>query len=203
MRVMPYPTTLHKIFDDLELYIPIPEKVKPAYENLLAANPQTPFPFWAKTWPSAYELASFLRDEPQWIAGKKVLELGAGSALPSFAIAQAASGMIVSDHSAEAVELMEKNIAHLGLHHVKAMQLDWNDLPENISADVLLLSDINYDSGQFDPLLQLINRFLENGTIVLLATPQRINITSFAEALEPFIKRSVLKSEIRILILGR
>jgi predicted nicotinamide N-methyase len=203
---MPYPITVHKLFPDLELYLPIPDQVKPIYEKLLASDPQTPFPFWAKTWPAAYELASFLRDEPQWVEDKNVLELGAGSALPSFAVAQIVSGMIVSDHAAEAVELMEKNIAHLGLHHVKAMQLDWNDLPENIAADVLLLSDINYDSGQFGQLLTLINRFLEKGTTIILSTPQRINITSFAEALAPFTRQSFLRGEagtIRILVLKK
>jgi predicted nicotinamide N-methyase len=203
---MPYPITVYKPFPDLELYLPIPEQVKLIYEQLLASDPQTPFPFWAKTWPAAYELASFLRNEPQWVAGKKLLELGAGSALPSFAVAQVVSGMILSDHAEEAVELMEKNIAHLGLHHAKAMHLDWNDFPENITADVLLLSDINYDSGQFGPLLILINRFLEKGTTVILSTPQRINITSFAEALAPFIRQSFLRGEggtIRIWVLTK
>jgi predicted nicotinamide N-methyase len=207
---MYYQLSLHKIFNGLQLYIPDPEKVRATYEKLLLKNPATAFPFWAKIWPSAYELASFLIEEPQWIKGKKVLELGAGIGLPSFVVAHLTADIIVSDHDAEAVVLMEKNIDHLQLDHAKAMLLDWNYFPENIKTDVLLLSDINYAAEQFDPLLNLIKHFLEDGTTIILATPQRINITPFAERLQPFIKQSLLRSnqvneptEIRILVLSK
>jgi predicted nicotinamide N-methyase len=138
------------------------------------------------------------------------LELGAGIGLPSFVVAHLTADIIVSDHDAEAVVLMEKNIDHLQLDHAKAMLLDWNYFPENIKTDVLLLSDINYAAEQFDPLLNLIKHFLEDGTTIILATPQRINITPFAERLQPFIKQSLLRSnqvneptEIRILVLSK
>ena len=195
--------------DGLELYVPDPQQVKPVYENLLAKDDTTPFPFWAKIWPSAEAMISFLKEEPQWIDNKQVLEIGAGIGLPSFAMATLASKMIISDHAPEAVALIEKNIQWLGLQHVKAMCLDWNHFPDDIRAETVLLSDINYAPEQFGPLLVLIRKFLEQGTAIILATPQRITIAPFAEALQPFIKRSVLKTveqnkqetEIRILIL--
>jgi hypothetical protein len=72
------------------------------------------------------------------------------------------------------------------------------------------LSDINYAPDQFGPLRVLIQNFLAQGTIIILATPQRITVTPFAEALQPFIKHSVLQTvthngqvvDIRILILS-
>lgn len=207
---MAYPNNLIKIQDGLQIYVPEPEQVKSVYENLLANDDTTPFPFWAKIWPSAEAMTSFLKEEPHWIDRKKVLEIGAGIGLPSFAMAAHASTMIISDHAPEAVALIEKNIQYLELQHVKAMCLDWNHFPENITADTVLLSDINYAPVQFAPLLLLIRKFLERGATILLSTPLRITIAPFAEALQPFIKRSVLQtiehlkqtSEIRILVLS-
>ncbi len=207
---MLYPDTLMKIQDGLTLYVPDAELVKLVYEHLLARDNTTPFPFWAQIWPSAKAMASFLKAEPQWIEGKKVLELGAGIGLPSFTIAHHASEMIISDHAAAAVALLEKNIGYLGLGHVKAVCLDWNHFPDSTKAETVLLSDINYDPDQFGPLLALIRKFLAEGATIILSTPQRITITPFAEALKPLIKRSVLQTtehnnlvvDIRILILS-
>jgi predicted nicotinamide N-methyase len=207
---MSYPDKLIKIQDVLKLYVPDPELVKSTYEDLLAKDATTPFPFWAKIWPSAIEMSSFLTEERHWIEGKHVLELGAGIGLPSFMMAPYASTMIISDHAPEAVELIEKNIQYLGLQHVTAMCLDWNQFPADIKADTVLLSDINYAPDQFASLLVLIRNFLAQDTTIILATPQRITITPFVEALFPFIKHSVLRTtehmsqivDIRILILS-
>ncbi|MEO8173133.1 MAG: hypothetical protein ABI581_08625 [Sediminibacterium sp.] len=207
---MLYPHKLTRIQDGLELYVPDPERVKSVYEKLLAANPGTPFPFWAKIWPSAKELSSFLKDEQHWVSGKHVLELGAGIGAPSFLMAPYASTMIISDHATEAVALIEKNIQHLGLKNTKAMCLHWNCFPNDMKAETVLLSDINYDPDQFGVLLELIRKLLAEGSTIILSTPQRITINPFAEALQPFIKRSVLRTrkdgmqevDIRILILS-
>lgn len=207
---MLYPDTLITIQDGLKLYVPDQEQVKPVYENLLVKDNTTDFPFWAKIWPSAEAMISFLEQEPHWIDHKHVLEIGAGIGVPSFAMAAHASTMIISDHAPEAVALMEKNIQYLGLQHVKAMCLDWNHFPVDISAETVLLSDINYAPEQFGPLLALIRKFLEQGATIILSTPQRITITPFAEAIQPFIKRSLLQTvehsrqmvDIRILILS-
>jgi predicted nicotinamide N-methyase len=206
---MNYPVTLSSFENGLSLLIPDPEKVKSTFEQLRIKDPNTPFPFWAQVWPSAIALSSFLQEEPQLIEGRRILELGAGIGLPSFAISKFASEMVISDHSLEAVELMEMNIHQLNLKHAKAICLDWNHLSEDIETDVLILSDINYDPEQFGPLLKMINRFLVQGTTVILSSPQRITITPFAEAIKPFIQHSELivvphlqtEVEIRILVL--
>jgi predicted nicotinamide N-methyase len=208
---MLYQDKLVSFQDGLSLYVPDEELVKPVYEQLLAKDGSTPFPFWAKIWPSAIEMASFLKAEPRWIEGKQVLELGAGIGLPSFTMVNHASSMIISDHAPEAVKLIEKNIQYLNLQHVKTMCLDWNHFPDHIKADTLLLSDINYAPNEFGPLLALIRKFLEQDTVIILSTPQRITITPFAEAVQPFIRRSVLQTnvhkgqlvDIRILILSK
>ncbi len=188
---MLYPEKLMKIQDELSLYVPDPDLVKPAYESLYAKDATTPFPFWAQIWPSAKAMSSFLKEEPDWIKGKQVLELGAGIGLPSFSMAKYASAMIISDHAVEAVNLIEKNIQHLNLQHVKALCIDWNHFPDNIKAEIVLLSDINYAPDQFESLLLLIRIYLEQGTTIILSTPQRITTPPFLTALQPFINRSI------------
>jgi len=208
---MSYPDILLEIQKNFSLYVPDPEQVKSVYEQLRVKDPGTPFPFWAKIWPSAMALTDFLQQQPQWIKDKQVLELGAGIGLPSLRMAKYATGMLISDHAPEAVALLQKNIQYLGLVNVTAACLDWNDLPDEIRADTLLLSDINYAPEQFAPLLGLIRRMLAQRTTIILATPQRITITPFAEAIQPYIKESVLHTvvensqpmEIRILVLSQ
>jgi predicted nicotinamide N-methyase len=138
------------------------------------------------------------------------LEIGAGIGLPSFSIAKDALSLLVSDYSTEAVALMEKNIQSLGLMHAKAMCLDWNDFPSDLSADTVLFSDTNYDPEQFKALLTLIKKLLEKGATIIIATPERISAVSFAVQLEPYVVHSVLETvetghqtiEIRIFVLS-
>jgi len=207
---MLYPITLVKFQDGLQLYVPDPDQVKPTYEHLVATHPAAAFPFWARIWPSSLALISFLQREPHWIASKHVLEIGAGIGLPSFSINSAAQSLVISDYSPEAVALMEKNIQSLGLRHAKAIYLDWNDFPSDLSADTVLFSDINYDPEQFKALLSLIQQLLDKDTTIVIATPERISAVPFAVQLEPYVTRSVLETvatgnqaiDIRIFVLS-
>ena len=178
----------------LSLYVPDNELVKPTYEWLLAKNAATAFPFWAKIWPAAKAMADFLGAEEHYIKNKRVIEIGAGIGLPSFAIAQHTAEIIISDYATEAVALIEKNITYLGLKNAKAMCLDWNDFPTNIKADIVLLSDINYAPNDFNALQNLIQRFLAQGSTIIIATPQRITASPFVEKLQAYIKHKALQN---------
>jgi predicted nicotinamide N-methyase len=206
---MRYPITLHEFQGGLQLYVPDPDQVKPTYDQLVAMNPDTAFPFWARIWASSLALTSFLQKEPHWIASKHVLEIGAGIGLPSFSMAKDALSLVISDYSTEAVALMEKNIQYLGLKNARAMFLDWNDFPSGLFADTVLFSDINYEPEQFNALFSVIQQLLEKGTTIVIATPERISAVSFVVQLEPYITSSVLETvataqqtiDIRILVL--
>jgi predicted nicotinamide N-methyase len=186
---MIYPNSLVQVANNLSIYIPDDNKVKLIYANMLSEHRTTPFPFWAKIWTAAKAMTNFLQKEPQWIANKKVLEIGAGIGLPSFTIAHLTSSIIISDYSTDAVELIQKNISYLKINNANAICLDWNHIPENLFADTILLSDVNYDPSQFEALNHLIERFLNQGSTLIIATPQRITATPFVNFLEPYIKQ--------------
>ncbi|MFM2258295.1 MAG: hypothetical protein RLZZ424_228, partial [Bacteroidota bacterium] len=184
---MQYPVQLTQIDAEKAIYIPAYEAVKTIYADLLALDPATPFPYWAKVWPSAIALVKVIQKHPSLIRDKTVLELGAGIGLPSLLMASEAKTIQISDYDSEAVELLRKNIAHLQLQNVQALQLNWNNLPENIDPEVVILSDVNYDPTQFETLTKLIEKFIHQGCTIILSTPQRIMASPFVLALSEFI----------------
>jgi predicted nicotinamide N-methyase len=202
---MGYPTVLTKIKDGFSIYLPASEALKKHYEELRAIDSNTPFPFWGKIWPAAKALSIFLSDNPEFIQSKTVLEIG----LPSFLIANKVKEIMITDHSMDAVDLIQKNIEYLKLKNANAFYLDWNNFNNNIKADTVLLSDINYDPTQMDQLIIMINHFLKANSTIIISTPERITATPFGRAIESYIKESYLQDveesgkliQIRIMIL--
>jgi predicted nicotinamide N-methyase len=208
---MQYPTQLTQISAEKAIYIPLYEAVKDIYASLLKLDPNTPFPFWAKLWPSSIALLDVLEAQPQLIQNKHVLEIGAGIGLPSLMMADIAKSIQISDYDKEAVTLLQKNIEHLQLQNAEALQLDWNNVPENLNAEVILLSDVNYDPTQFDLLISLIDKFIRQGSTIILSTPQRIMASPFVQNLESYIQAQYealvdendIPKEISILVLSK
>lgn len=187
---MNYPIQLLEIEEGLSLYIPEPAQLKSSYEELLATDPTTPFPFWAKLWASSYAMTEYLKSNPAFTKDKIVIEMGAGIGLPSFSIAKDAKKVIVSDHNKDAVALMKQNIELLGFQNMRAEEIDWNKVIEVPTADTLLLSDINYAPEQFAALLQLIEKYIAKGTQIIITTPQRMMGGAFLSKLEPLIQQN-------------
>jgi predicted nicotinamide N-methyase len=185
---MQYPTELTQISAEIAIYIPDYEQVKHIYGSSFNLDPATPFPFWAKLWPSSIALLDVLKAHPNLIQNKHVLEIGAGIGLPSLMMADITKSIQISDYDKEAVALLQKNIEHLQLQNAQALQIDWNNVPENLHPEVILLSDVNYDPIQFDVLISLIDKFMNQGSTIILSTPQRIMASPFVQKLESFIK---------------
>jgi predicted nicotinamide N-methyase len=208
---MQYPVQITQISAEKAIYIPDNEQVKHIYASLLKLDPTTPFPFWAKLWPSSIALLDLLKSHPHLIENKHVLEIAAGIGLPSLMMADITKSIQISDYEKEAVALLQKNIEHLQLQNAQALQIDWNNVPENLHPEVILLSDVNYDPTQFDPLINLIVKFIHQGSTVILSTPQRIMASPFVQKLEAYIinrhdtlvDENGIHKEISILVLSK
>ena len=208
---MQYQVQLTQIDAEKAIYIPAYEAVKTIYAALLELDPASPFPYWAKVWPSSIALHNVLKKHPSLIKDKTVLELGAGIGLPALMMAGITKSIQISDYDLEAVALLKKNIEHLQLQNAEALQLDWNNIPENLNPEVVILSDVNYDPIQFDTLINLIDKFVNQGCTILLSTPQRIMASPFVQKLETYIKdryevlvdEKGIKKEISILVLSK
>ena len=208
---MQYPVELTQISAEKAIYVPVYDAVKAIYTDLLAMDPASPFPYWAKVWPSAIALVKVLQTHPSLIRDKTVLELGAGVGLPALMIADITNSIQISDYNLDAVELLRKNIEHLELENAEALKLDWNALPETIHPEVIILSDVNYDPTQFKTLTKLIEKFIHQGSTVILSTPQRIMASPFVQKLEGYIierhealvDENGIPKEISILVLSK
>jgi predicted nicotinamide N-methyase len=76
---------------------------------------------------------------------------------------------------------------------------------------VIILSDVNYDPTQFETLTKLIEKFIHQGSTVILSTPQRIMASPFVQKLEGYIierhealvDENGIPKEISILVLSK
>ncbi len=208
---MQYKVQLTQIDAEKAIYIPAYEAVKTIYAALLELDPASPFPYWAKVWPSSIALHNILKKHPSLIKDKTVLELGAGIGLPVLMMAGITKSIQISDYDLEAVALLKKNIEHLQLQNAEALQLDWNNVPENLNPEVVILSDVNYDPTQFETLTKLIEKFIHQGSAIILSTPQRIMASPFVLELASYIVAEYLElvdenkvtKEISILVLSK
>jgi len=184
------PIILEQLSPEISLWVPDVAVVKTVYDKLKEQDPNLPFPYWAKIWASSKAMVTFLQEEPHWIENKKLLEIGAGIGIPSFFMAQKAREIIISDYDNEAVSLANKNIAHLNLTNATSVVLNWNHIPDYIIADTILLSDTNYNPTDFETLVFSITSFINKGSVVILATPNRITANPFLEKLNAFMHKT-------------
>jgi len=144
------------------------------------------FPYWAKLWPAALALSRFIAANSSLVAGKEVLEIAAGLGLPSLVAARWAQQVTCTDIAPEAMTLANLSARQSGLHNFTTALFDWNEVPLSCSPGVLLLSDINYEPAAFERLHTFLTHFLEQGTVILLSTPQRLLAKPFILRLLPY-----------------
>lgn len=166
----------------VELFAPKLEQVKERF-----SKGDSDFPYWSQVWPSAIAMADFIICNPHYVQHKNVLELGAGLGLPSMVAAPHAKNITCSDYLPESINAIRLSAQHNRLQNLTTAILNWHSLPTNLEADILLLSDINYDPDIFSNLQQIIHQFLDKGSCIILTTPQRLVAKSFLTDLLPFV----------------
>lgn len=152
------------------------------FENYQEHN-DVPFPYWTKIWPAAFALANWMIQHKALFHQKKVLELGAGLALPSLLASRWSHTVITTDNDERAIEFLNQNLQRHPYPNVRAKVLDWCSCQPIPAADILLLADVNYSPAQFEPLLQLLHTWQLTGKGILLTTPHRLSGRPFLERL--------------------
>ncbi|HSB92785.1 MAG TPA: hypothetical protein VLC28_06685 [Flavitalea sp.] len=181
-------------FNGVQLYLPDPGAVAAWHKSEIKKNPSARFPFWAKLWPSSIAISEYLSENSSLFAGKTILEIAGGLGLPSLVAASVSREVIYTDLEPAAVLLFSKLIALNRLTNIHAFTLDWNMFPSELSADIVLLSDVNYDEKSLDTLFDLIMRLLEKGSVVVLSTPMRLIGREFIARLAGFAFDQQLKT---------
>ena len=123
-------------------------------------------------WPGGELLASFLT--PALVRGRRVLELGCGTGLPGIVAARlGASRLVLTDGTAEVLARAKQNAAS-NLKDVPwaAQQLNFGEVtPEDLAGkfDVLIASDVLYQSSGWRPLAQTAGELLAPNGVLLVA----------------------------------
>jgi predicted nicotinamide N-methyase len=131
-----------------------------------------PPPYWAFAWAGGQALARFLLDNRQWVAGKRVLDLGSGSGLSAIAAAKAgASSVLATDIDRMALAAMELN----AVANTVALEATSDDLLGRPCAaiDVLLVGDLFYERALADRALAYIEVAAAVGVPALIGDPKR------------------------------
>ncbi|MGY1839507.1 MULTISPECIES: class I SAM-dependent methyltransferase [unclassified Modestobacter] len=129
-------------------------------------------PFWAAAWPGGQALARHVLDRPELVAGKRVLDLGAGSGLVAVAALQAGAAHVVASdvdpYSHTAIALNAELNGVTGIEVVGDVLDD--DGPD---VDVVLAGDVCYDRDMTARVLPYLGAHWLRGATVLLGDPGR------------------------------
>jgi predicted nicotinamide N-methyase len=129
-------------------------------------------PFWAFAWAGGQALARYLLDTPDEVAGRRVLDLAAGSGLCSIAarVAGAASVLAVDvDPFCSAAVAVNAEANGVQVEYSERDLLD-GDPPE---VDVLLAGDVSYEFGMSGRMHRWLRRAAASGVRVLIGDPGR------------------------------
>jgi len=142
-----------------------------ATEETLARSALPP-PFWAFAWAGGQALARYLLDHPANVAGRSVLDFGAGSGLVAIAAAKAGAGSVLAaevDHFAAAA------IAANAVLNEVAISVATEDLLDtvNLRWDVVTAGDVCYEQPMADRVVGWLRGMAARGTIVVLGDPGR------------------------------
>jgi predicted nicotinamide N-methyase len=129
-------------------------------------------PFWAAAWPGGQALARYVLDHPDAVAGRRVLDLGAGSGLVAVAALLAgARGVLASDvdpYSHTAVVLNAQ------LNGVSGIELAGDVLADELpDVEVVLAGDVCYDREMTARVLPFLGAAWLGGASVFLGDPGR------------------------------
>ncbi|MGI9180387.1 MAG: class I SAM-dependent methyltransferase [Longimicrobiaceae bacterium] len=152
-------------------------------------------PYWAELWPSARALTRHLleREPPPG----RVLELGAGVALPSLALHARGAQVLATDYYEDALLFARANAEHNDLPPLPAALLDWRQPAEGLGRfDLILSADVLYERRNAEALAAVLPRLLTPAGRVLLADPGRVYLDEF-ERLMVGAGWSIVKREVR------
>lgn len=148
---------------------------------LLAQSSVDDPPYWAYAWAGGTALARHVLDNPQTVAGRSVLDLGAGSGVVGIAAMKAGARSVV------AAETDPLGAAAIGLNaqaNGVLLSICRNDLTSDpIGADVpdvevVLAGDVFYSAPVARRMLAFLQHCRDAGLAVLVGDPGRADLPS-------------------------
>jgi predicted nicotinamide N-methyase len=131
-----------------------------------------PPPYWAFAWAGGQALARHILDHAGKVAGKRVIDIGAGSGIAAIAAAKAgAREVVAADIDALAVAAMGLN-ASANAVAIVATTDDWLsiDAPQS---EIVLVGDLFYERPLAERVMAFVRQKAAAGSVVLVGDPRR------------------------------
>lgn len=136
-------------------------------------------PYWAELWRAGVALGRHVTQLD--LAGKSVLELGAGLGIPSLAAALGGAHVLATDWADDALPLLRENASRNGTV-VATLAVDWRE-PRDLVArgpwDLVLAADVLYENRNVEPLAAILAHL---GAPSIVADPGRPYLDPFRQA---------------------
>lgn len=132
-------------------------------------------PYWARPWGGGLALARHVLDQPEVVAGKRVLDLGAGSGLVAIAAGLAGAAQVTAaDVDPYALTATRLNAEANGVTVQTLLgDLTTGDPPE---VELMLVGDLFYDPDLAARVLAFLERCSGAGIAVLIGDPWRASL---------------------------
>ena len=134
-----------------------------------------PPPYWAFAWAGGQALARYVLDHAQEVAGKRVLDLAAGSGLVAIAAARAGAVPVVAADIDAFTEAAIALNACANEVYIEIITQDLLDRPAPVAPryDVILVGDLFYERDTAARALGFLDRHAAVGARVLIGDPGR------------------------------
>ncbi|MEJ7603368.1 MAG: methyltransferase domain-containing protein [Kofleriaceae bacterium] len=150
--------------------------------ELLKGETTTKRPYGIVLWPAAIALAHDVASRP--LAGKRVLELGAGTGLPGIIAASLGAHVVQTDRQQLVLHVCKLNAARNGVTKIEHRLADWTAWDDAGRYDLILGADILYAAPLHPELRRIFETNLAPGGTVLLADPFRAPSLQLLEQLQ-------------------
>ena len=142
-------------------------------------------PFWAFAWPGGQATARLLLDEPQRVAGKRVLDFAAGCGIAAIAAARAGAVVEAAEIDTLACAALRLNAA---LNNVALTVIEGDVVGSEPRWDVILAGDVCYEAPMTAHILPWL-RAMAARCEVWVADPGRAYLP--ADGLVPLARHAV------------
>ncbi len=157
-----------------ELVLHLAGEITPIWQmtEVELATEGLPPPFWAFAWAGGQAVARYVLDHPERVAGRRVLDLAAGSGICGIAACLAgAAGVVAADIDPFCAAIIALNAAANGVE-VAFTDVDLLGAPPP-AADGVLAGDVCYEQQMSRQMLGWLRQAHEAGALVLLGDPGR------------------------------
>jgi len=127
-------------------------------------------PYWAFSWAGGQALARYVLDHPEELAGRTVLDFGAGGAVEGIAAALAGASVLAADIDPMAVEAARLNAELAGVALETTTE---NLIGIDRGWEVVLAGDVFYGHDMATPVVTWLRALAGRGARVLIGDPDR------------------------------